>query len=103
MYKITFLAPTDHVDKVKTAMFNAGAGKIGNYEHCAWQVLGEGQFKALENADPFLGKKNELTKVAEYFVQMVCRDEVIHHVITALKQAHPYEEPAYDVIKIETF
>lgn len=105
MYKISFLAPTTHVDQIKIAMFNQGAGKVGNYQHCAWQVLGEGQFMALENANPFIGqdKKNQLTKVPEYYVQVICTHDVIHAVIAALKEAHPYEEPAYHVIKMEPF
>jgi structural hemagglutinin/hemolysin toxin protein RtxA len=103
MYKISFLAPTTHVDQVKMAMFEQGAGLIGNYKHCAWQMLGEGQFMALEHAQPFVGKKNQLTKVPEYCVQIICTPDVIHSVIAALKETHPYEEPAYHVIKMESF
>lgn len=103
MYKISFLVPTTHVETVKTAMFNQGAGVIGHYKHCAWQVLGEGQFMPDEKARPFIGKKDEITRAPEYYVHMVCTDEVINSVIAALKEAHPYEEPAFDVVKIETF
>ena len=53
MYKVTFYAPPSHVERVKTAMFNAGAGRIGNYDCCAWQVLGVGQFRPLADAKPF--------------------------------------------------
>jgi structural hemagglutinin/hemolysin toxin protein RtxA len=103
MYKISFLVPETHLEIVKNAMFDQGAGVIGNYKHCAWQTLGEGQFMALENAEPFIGEKGKLCKVPEYYVQITCTSEVVHSVITALKEAHPYEEPAYDVIKIELF
>lgn len=103
MYKISFLVPTTHVDQVKMAMFDQGAGKVGNYRHCAWQTLGEGQFMPNVNADPFIGQKNQFTKVPEYCVQIICSNDVIHAVIAALKEAHPYEEPAYDVMKMESF
>jgi len=103
MYKVSFLVPVTHVEQVKMAMFNQGAGECGNYKHCAWQTLGEGQFLALEEAHPFIGQKNQLTKVPEYYVEIVCTSNVIHPVITALKEAHPYEEPAYHVIKMEPF
>lgn len=103
MYKVSFLVPESHVEQVKMAMFNEGAGEFGNYKQCAWQVLGEGQFLALTEANPFIGKKNQLTKVPEYYVEIICMPKIIHSVIAALKKAHPYEEPAYHVIKIEEF
>jgi len=103
MYKIIFFVPTTHLEEVKTAMFNQGAGKATHYNQCAWQILGEGQFFALEQANPYLGKKNELNKVPEYYVEMFCTPEVIHEVVAALKESHPYEEPAYQVIKLEPF
>lgn len=103
MYKIIFFVPTTHVEEVKTAMFNQGGGKAINYDQCAWQVLGEGQFFACKNANPYLGEKNQLTKVPEYYVEMFCSPEVLHNVVAALKKSHPYEEPAYQVIKIEAF
>jgi len=103
MYKIVFLVPISHLEKVKTAMFNKGAGMTENYNQCAWQVLGEGQFFACDQANPYLGNKDELTKVPEYYVEMFCDPDVIQDVISALKEAHPYEEPAYHVIKIEPF
>jgi structural hemagglutinin/hemolysin toxin protein RtxA len=103
MYKISFLVPESHVEQVKVAMFNQGAGEVGHYKHCAWQVLGEGQFFPLAEANPFIGEKDQLTKVKEYYVEIICPTEIIHSVIDALKEAHPYEEPAYHVIKMEAF
>jgi structural toxin protein (hemagglutinin/hemolysin) RtxA len=99
MYKITFYAPITHVEQIKSAMFAAGAGKIGEYSHCAWQVLGEGQFMPLDKSNAFIGEKNRLEKISEYKVEMVCAVEYIHDTIAALKQAHPYEEPAYQVMQ----
>jgi structural toxin protein (hemagglutinin/hemolysin) RtxA len=103
MYKIVFFVPTTHLEKVKTAMFNQGAGRANNYNQCAWQILGEGQFFAFDQAKPYLGKNDELTKVPEYYVEMFCAPDIIQDVISALKKTHPYEEPAYQVIKIEPF
>lgn len=101
MYQLTFYVPSSHLESVKTALFNKGAGRLGNYEHCAWQILGEGQFRPLENSQPFLGTQNELTTVAEYKVEMICTDECIDEVVSELKKAHPYEEVAYMVVTLK--
>ena len=103
IYKISFYAPVEHVENIKQAMFTAGAGKIGDYNCCAWQVLGEGQFQPLAGSNAFIGSVNQLEKIAEYRVEMVCDDQHIHAAVAALKQTHPYEEPAYQVIRIEDF
>lgn len=103
MYKICFYVPTSHVEEVKNAMFAKGAGKIGDYGCCAWQVLGEGQFMPLVGSHAFIGEQDKLEKVSEYKVEMVCADEYIKDVIAALKQAHPYEEVAYQVWRLELF
>lgn len=103
MYKICFYVPTNHTDSVKNALFKAGAGKIGNYSCCAWQTLGEGQFMPLSGSNAFIGSVDEIEKVAECKVELVCDDKHIKAAITALKNAHPYEEPAYQVWKLEEF
>lgn len=101
MYKITFYVPVTHVEPVKQALFAAGAGRIGDYDCCSWQVLGVGQFRPLAGADPFIGTVGEVEAVAEYRVEMVCADDCLHPAVAALRLAHPYEEPAYDVIRLE--
>ena len=101
MYKLSFFVPEAYLESVKSAVFESGAGKIGDYEQCCWQILGEGQFKPSSKAAPFLGEVDQLNKVAEYKVEMVCAEAIIDAAITALKLAHPYEEPAYDVVKLE--
>lgn len=101
MYKICFYAPENAVEIVKQALFTAGAGRIGNYDSCCWQVLGSGQFRPLENSNPAIGKTGEVETVSEYRVEMVCEDKSIKDVIKALRLSHPYEEPAYDVVKLE--
>jgi hypothetical protein len=101
MIKLEIYIPETHIDEVKTAMFAAGAGKIGNYDSCCWQTLGNGQFKPGENSNPYIGKKNEIEYVAEFKVELVCEDDCIEKVIKALKQSHPYETPAYQYWKVE--
>jgi hypothetical protein len=103
MYKLCVYVPQNHVEPVKVAMFEAGAGRIGDYEHCAWQVLGQGQFRPLAGSNPYIGKQDELERVLEYRVEMICDDDLIEAVVVALKRAHPYEEPAYDVMRLESF
>jgi hypothetical protein len=101
MYKLTFYIPVEHADTVKDALFAAGAGKIGNYACCAWQVLGEGQFLPLAGSNPQKGEPNILEKSAEYKVEMVVADQFIKAVVAQLRKVHPYEEPAYQVLKVE--
>ena len=100
MYKISVFIPENHLDDVKAAMFDAGAGRIGDYDRCCWQCLGTGQFRPLEAANPYIGTAGEVESVQEYKVEMVCADERITAAIAAMKRAHPYEEPAYDVWKL---
>jgi len=97
MYKLCVFIPEDHLDLVKNAMFEVGAGKIGNYDHCCWQTLGQGQFMPLENSHPHIGKRGQIEVVNEYKVELVLENTHIHAVVAAMKLAHPYEEPAFDV------
>jgi hypothetical protein len=100
IYQISFYVPKESLEEVKMAMFKAGAGRIGEYDYCAWQVLGEGQFRPLDGANPYIGKKGEIERVLEYKVEMVCEEEFLKEVIDAMKKAHPYETPAYSVIEL---
>lgn len=101
MYKLCYFVPESHLEKTKNALFEAGAGRIGDYDSCAWQCRGQGQFRPLAGSDPFLGNQGELEIVEEYKVELVCEDAVISDTLEALKQAHPYEEPAYEVYRME--
>jgi len=100
MYQVSFYVPETHLESVKTAMFDAGGGRYEHYERCAWQILGQGQFQPLASSQPFLGAKNRLTYEAEYKVEMICSENCLAAVVQALKTAHPYEQPAYAVVKI---
>lgn len=103
MYKIVFFVPVKAAQKVMNACFDAGAGKIGNYDRCCFYSAGVGQFRPLEGSDPHLGKLNNLEKVKELRVEMVCLDHKIRDVIHALKESHPYETPAYEVTQLLDF
>ena len=98
MYKIGFYVPESHLESVKVAMFAVGAGQVGKYQACAWQVKGQGQFKPEKGSDPYLGEVEKITYIEEYRVELVCQSEFLSAVIAAMKRAHPYEEVAYDVV-----
>lgn len=100
MYKLCFYVPDSHLEGVKAAVFAAGAGRIGHYDSCCWQVLGQGQFRPLEGSAPFVGQLGVVEEVAEWKVELVVADELIHAVVKALKTAHPYETPAFDVWRL---
>ncbi len=100
MYKLCVFIPEEQLESVKTAMFEAGAGKIGNYDCCCWQTPGTGQFRPLDSSQPFIGQTGVLEQVAEYKVELVVDDDRIADVVCAMKKAHPYEEPAYDAWKL---
>lgn len=100
MFVLVFYCPLEHVERVKEAVFAAGAGTVGNYDKCAWQCVGMGQFRPLPGANPFLGTVDKLERVEEARVEIDVREKVIKEVIKALKCTHPYEEPAYTVLKV---
>lgn len=101
LLKLVTFVPTDHLDNVRSALFNAGAGKIGNYDSCSYSSSGYGTFKAEEGTNPFCGVQGELHMEAE------CRLEVIlplykrADVVQSLIAVHPYEEPAFDMFMLE--
>jgi len=96
---IAFYVPKTHRENVKNAMFKVGAGKIGAYDLCSFEVEGIGQFRPLNGSSPFIGSMDKLERVDEVKVEMVCEDHLIKMVVEALKKAHPYETPAYYVTK----
>lgn len=100
MFKLTVYIPATHVESVKEALFEAGAGRYAAYDRCAWQVLGEGQFRPLAGSRPFLGAAGRDEHVPEYRVEMLVPDDAAAAVLSALRRAHPYEEPAYDFVRI---
>jgi hypothetical protein len=100
MYKLCFYVPDTHVEQVKQAVFSAGAGRIGAYDNCCWQVLGQGQFRPLAGSQAFIGQPGQLESVAEWKVDLVVADEFIHAAVKALRLSHPYETPAFEVWRL---
>jgi hypothetical protein len=89
--------PREALDAVRTALFEAGAGRIGDYEHCSWYTQGTGTFLGGEGTNPSLGEAGREQRVAELRLETVFPEEKQEDVIAALRRAHPYEEPAFDV------
>jgi hypothetical protein len=95
--KLVVFVPRNALDDVRDAVFAAGAGRIGNYERCSWYTDGTGTFLAGEGANPTSGKPGVEQRADEYRLETVFPEEAQEAVVTALRAAHPYEEPAFDV------
>jgi hypothetical protein len=89
--------PREALDAVRTALFEAGAGRIGDYERCSWYTQGTGTFLGGEGTNPSLGVAGREQRVAELRLEKVFAEEKQEDVISALRRANPYEEPAFDV------
>ena len=100
MYKLCFYVPESHLDEVKKAVFAGGGGRVGAYDSCCWQALGQGQFRPLEGSQAFIGQMGRVEQVAEWKVELVVADELIHDAVKALKSSHPYETPAFEVWRL---
>lgn len=100
--KWVVFVPAENAETVRAAMFAAGAGQIGDYSQCSWSVSGTGQFLPGEGASPAIGAVGTVEHVAEDRVEMVAQAARRAAVYAALRAAHPYEEPAYDVVAMQT-
>lgn len=99
--KIAFFVPANDAGKLKDALFAIGCGSIGKYEQCSYSVNGYGTFKPLPGADPHIGIVNRIEEVEEERVEMIFPASLQRKVIDTLYQNHPYEEPAFDIYKLE--
>ncbi|MFC2948374.1 Nif3-like dinuclear metal center hexameric protein [Virgibacillus sediminis] len=99
--KMAVYVPESHADDIRNAFHKAGAGHIGNYSHCTFQTHGVGTFKPLEGTNPYIGKHNELEFAKEMKIETIMPEEKTDQVIDAVIDAHPYEEPAYDIFPLE--
>mgnify|MGYP000855962624 FL=1 len=99
--KLFTFVPLQQVEQVKNALFNAGAGNISNYSECSFNTKGVGTFKANKTANPFVGKIGERHSEEEVKVEIIFPAWLQQTLITALKNAHPYEEVAYDIVALE--
>lgn len=98
--KLVVYVPTDYKEKVMSALFQAGAGSIGNYSECSFSTSGEGTFLPLEGSNPFSGTKGEREQAQEVKVEVLVSKHTLNGAVRAMKQAHPYEEVAYEVYPI---
>lgn len=99
-YKLVTFVPPAHLDRVRQAMFDAGAGRIGAYGDCSFSHEGEGTFRGDAGTDPFIGRPGRLERVTERRLELACGGDRLDAAIRALRAAHPYEEPAFDVLVI---
>jgi hypothetical protein len=98
--KLVVFVPAEALDAVRDAVFAAGAGQIGDYERCSWYTEGTGTFLGGEGTDPTIGARGREERVPELRLETVFPAERQAEVIDALRRAHPYEEPAYDVYEL---
>lgn len=100
MHKLTVYIPESHLELVKEAIFNTGAGFYGAYDRCCWEILGKSQFRPLAGSNSFIGKKGIVEEIPEYRVEILCTDDLVPAVSAAIRSSHPYEEPAFDFVHI---
>lgn len=101
MYQLFFYVPESHLEAVKAAIFATGAGHIGNYDSCCWQVKGSGQFRPLAGANPHIGSVGAVESLDEYRVEFILQASQLQPALAAMRVAHPYETIAYGVVKLE--
>lgn len=101
IYKFAVYVPETHLESVTDALSKEGAGHLGNYSHCTFQSKGTGTFMPLTQANPFIGKQNELERVNEIKVETIVKESILANVLHAVKNAHPYEEVAYDIFPLK--
>jgi len=101
LLKLITFVPVQHAEIVRESLFNAGAGQIGNYQKCSYNSEGTGTFEGNEDANPFVGNKNEIHYEKEVRVEVILPIHLKSKVIHALRASHPYEEPAYDLLLLE--
>ncbi len=99
--KLVTFVPVSHVEPVRKALFDAGAGNIGNYDSCSFNTEGAGTFRANEHANPFVGEIGVMHTEREIRIETVFPSHLQHKIIHALRTAHPYEEVAFDVYRLQ--
>ncbi|MDD2961615.1 MAG: Nif3-like dinuclear metal center hexameric protein [Muribaculaceae bacterium] len=101
LLKLVVFVPLSHCEKVRNALFEAGAGRYGNYDCCSYSIDGKGSFRPLDGANPFIGCSGELHEEAEQRMEFILHTGIKNKILKTLITSHPYEEPAYDFIKLE--
>jgi hypothetical protein len=98
--KLVVFVPEEALDTVRAAVFAAGAGRIGQYERCSWYTRGTGTFFGGEESSPTIGERGREERVPELRLETVFPEERQADVLAALRSAHPYEEPAFDIYPV---
>jgi hypothetical protein len=98
--KLVVFVPPDALDAVRDALFAAGAGRIGDYDRCSWYTEGTGTFFGREGTEPAIGEREREERVPELRLETVYPEEREAEVVRALREAHPYEEPAFDLYEL---
>ncbi len=98
-YQLVVYVPASHIEVVKDALFKAGAGRYDGYDRCSWQISGQGQFRPLSGAHPHTGAIRKLCKIEEIRLELMITGDTLEPSLAALRQSHPFEVPAYHLIK----
>ncbi len=101
VYKVAVYVPAQDADKIRRAIGDAEGGKIGAYSHCSFSSRGTGRFTPNEGATPAIGEIGKPHEVVEERIEFVCDTHCIDEVVAAIRKAHPYDEPAIEVWKVE--
>ena len=99
--KLVIFVPLSHADIIRDVLGKAGAGKIGNYDFCSFSTRGTGRFRGNENSNPSIGEANNYESVEEERIEVVLPRLILKEVVNKVKEAHPYEEVAFDVYPLE--
>ena len=100
-YKLVVFVPQTHLEQVRIAVSNAGAGKIGKYDNCSFMTSGIGTYRPLKSAKPYKGDIGRIERIGEARLEVTVPKKKLKQVISAMKKVHPYEEIAYDIYKME--
>jgi len=101
LLKLVTFVPGQHAENVRQSLFSAGAGTIGDYDCCSFNLQGEGTFRAAEGTNPFVGEIGKIHTEPEIRIEVILKKELKNQVVSALLESHPYEEPAYDLYELE--
>lgn len=102
LYQLIVYIPSSHIDSVKNALFEAGAGKYRHYDRCSWETTGVGQFRPMDGSNPAIGELGKQETLEEFKLETICAADALKTVLETLLRVHPYEEPAYGVIELKT-
>jgi dinuclear metal center YbgI/SA1388 family protein len=101
LQKLVVFSPESHAEEVRKAIFSAGAGSIGEYEECSFNSKGSGTFRPTKKAKPYIGEAGKISEAPEVKIEVILPKYIQNDVLKAMKQVHPYEEVAFDILPLE--